>query len=84
MVRTTIDRLAVKTLDQRFKHELETGFELAPRVSQGILELAKEVYCLDTASAVGTELFRPGRIRQVIAATGAPHGRPLPKRRWSR
>jgi hypothetical protein len=77
MVRTTIDRLAVKTLDQRFKHELETGFELAPRVSQGILELAKDVYCLDTASAVGTELFRPGRIRQVIAAAGAPHGRPL-------
>ena len=28
MVRTAIDRLAVKTLDQRFRRELETGFEM--------------------------------------------------------
>ena len=77
MTRTVIDRLAVKTLDQRFRHELETGFEIAPRVSQGVLDLAKEVFSLDAASADGSGRLRPGQIRQVIAAAGAPHGCPL-------
>jgi hypothetical protein len=39
MVRTVIDRLAGKTLDQRFRLELETGLQLAPRVAQDILGL---------------------------------------------
>jgi hypothetical protein len=77
MVRTAIDRLAVKTLDQRFRHDLETGFEMAPRVAQGILELAKEVFSLGAVSTDGTGRLRPGQIRQVIAASGAPHGRSL-------
>ena len=77
MVRTAIDRLAVKTLDQRFRRELEIGFEIAPRVSQGILDLAKEVFSLDAVSTDGSGRLRPGQIRQVIAAAGAPHGRPL-------
>ncbi|HUW15252.1 MAG TPA: DUF1670 domain-containing protein [Anaerolineae bacterium] len=77
MTRTAIDRLAVKTLDQRFRHELETGFEIAPRVSQGVLDLAKEVFSLDAVSADGSGRLRPGQIRQVIAAAGAPHGCPL-------
>ena len=50
MSRTAIDRLAVKTLDQRFRYELETGFEMAPRVAQGILEAAKDVFSLDAVS----------------------------------
>jgi len=74
MTRTAIDRLAVKTLDQRFRHELEAGFEIAPRISQGILDLAKEVFSLDAVSADGSGRLRPGQIRQVIAAAGAPHG----------
>jgi len=77
MVHTTIDRLAVKTLDQRFRYELETGFELAPRISQGILELAKEIFRLDTVSVGRPDSLRPGQIRQVIAAAEAPHGSPL-------
>lgn len=77
MVRTGIDRLAVKTLDQQFRQQLETGFEIAPRVSQGILDLAKEVFSLGGVSADGSGRLRPGQIRQVIAAAGAPHGRPL-------
>jgi DNA-binding Lrp family transcriptional regulator len=77
MRRTGLDRLAVKTLDQRFRHELEAGFETAPRVSEGILDLAKEVFSLDAVSGDGPARLRPGQIRQVIAATGAPHGRPL-------
>jgi len=74
---TAIDRLAVKTLDQRFRYELETGFEMAPRVAQGILETAKDVFNLDAVSSAQDGRLRPGQIRQVIAAAGAPHGRPL-------
>jgi DNA-binding CsgD family transcriptional regulator len=77
MVRTAIDRLAVKTLEHRFRYELETGFELAPRVARGILELAKEVFGLDAVSGDQPGRLRPGQIRQVIAAAGASHGVPL-------
>jgi len=77
MSRTTIDRLAVKTLDQRFRYELETGFEMAPRVAQGILETAKHVFNLDAVSGTQNSRLRPGQIRQVIAAAEAPHGRSL-------
>jgi DNA-binding Lrp family transcriptional regulator len=77
MRRSAIDRLAVKTLDHRFRRELETGFEMAPRISQGILDLAREVFGLDTVSTDGVGRLRPGQIRQVIVAAGAPHGRPL-------
>jgi hypothetical protein len=77
MAPSVIDRLALKTLDQRFRHELETGFELAPRVSQGILQLAQEVFGLNQAPASQTERLRPGRIRQIITTAGTRPGRPL-------
>ena len=78
MERTSIDRLAVKTLDQRFRRELETGFEMAPRISQGILDLAKEMFSVDAVSSTNRNgRLRPGQIRQVIAASSAPHGCPL-------
>lgn len=77
MARTTTDRLAVKTLDQQFRYELENGFELAPRVSQSILALAKEVFGIDRPPLRNEQRLRPGQIRQVIAAAQAPHGRPL-------
>ena len=75
--RSAIDRLAVKTLDQRFRRQLETGFEMAPRISQGILDLAKEVFSLDAASTDGVGRLWPGQIRQVVVAAGAPHSRSL-------
>ena len=77
MARSAIDRLAVKTLDQRFRYELESGFELAPRVSQVILEVAKEVFQLEAVSGDQASRLRPGQIRQVIAAAGVAHGRSL-------
>ncbi len=77
MVRTAIERLEVKTLDQRFRYELEMGYEIAPRISQGILDLVKEIFNLDTASSDGDGRLRLGQTRQVIAAAGAPHGIPL-------
>jgi len=66
MLRSTIDRLEVKTLEQRFRYELETGFEVAPRISKGILDLAKEVFRLDTVSSDGDRRLRPGQTRQVL------------------
>jgi DNA-binding CsgD family transcriptional regulator len=77
MVRTTVDRLGVKTLEQRFRYELETGFELAPRIAQGILDVAKGIFSLDGASASRSSPQRLGQIRQVIASAEAPHGKPL-------
>jgi len=77
MVRTTIDRLEIKTLDQQFRYELEMGYEIAPRISQGILDLAKEIFSLDRVSPDGDGQLRLGQTRQVIAAAGALHGRPL-------
>lgn len=77
MSRTEMDRLAVKTLEQRFRHELEAGFEMAPRIAQGVLEAAKEIFNLDAVSGHQPGRLRPGQVRQVIAAAEAPHGRPL-------
>ena len=78
MEHTAIDRLAAKTLDQLFRRELETGFEMAPRIAQGVLDLAKEVFSLNSVSSGnGNGCLRPGQIRQVLAASSAPHGRPL-------
>ena len=69
MERTAIDRLAVKTLDQRFRRELETGFEIAPRISQGVLDLAKEVFSLDGASCANGN----GYLRQDSCDRSSPH-----------
>lgn len=77
MKRTTNDRLAVKTLDQRFRYELEQGFELAPRIAQGILETAKEIFHLDRFPEDSDARLRPGQVRQVLVAADTPHGCPL-------
>lgn len=77
MSRTAVDRLATKTLDQQFRYELENGFEMAPRIAQGILEVAKDVFNLDAVSGDSSNRLRPGQIRQVVVAARAPHGRPL-------
>jgi biotin operon repressor len=50
---------------------------MAPRVAQGILEAAKDVFNLDAVSGDQNGRLRPGQVRQVIAAAEAPHGRPL-------
>ena len=61
MSRTAIDRLAVKTLDQRFRYELETGFEMAPRVAQGVLDAAKNIFHLNAVSSNQNGRLRPGQ-----------------------
>lgn len=77
MTKTANDRLAIKTLDQRFRYVLEEGFELAPRIAQEILETVKEIFHLDRFSADSDARLRPGQVRQVLVAAETPHGRPL-------
>jgi len=67
------DRLAVKTPDQLFIQELITGFELAPRTAQGILNVAKEVLISGNEPVV----MRAGQVKVVVAAASARPGRPL-------
>lgn len=66
---TMWDRLAAKTADQIFVQELVTGFELAPRTAQGVLETAKAILVANTSS------LQAGQIRLVAALASARHGR---------
>lgn len=77
MEHTAINGLAIKTLDQRFRYELEAEFEISPRVAQGVLELAKEAFSLSDVTGDRYGQIRLGQTLQVIAAAGAPHGRSL-------
>ncbi len=71
MADTVWDRLTAKTADQLFVQELVTGFELAPRTAQGILEVVKTVLLPNTSS------LRAGQIKLVATAAAARHGRPM-------
>jgi DNA-binding transcriptional regulator YhcF (GntR family) len=70
---SAFDRLAVKTLDQLFVQELISGFELAPRTAQGILEVAKGVF----VQGNGLTTLQVGQVKAVVIATSARHGQPL-------
>ena len=43
MARSETDRLAEKTVEQQFLHELEVDFELAPAASRALLSTAQQV-----------------------------------------
>lgn len=77
MEKAANNRLAIKTLEQRFRHELESGFEFAPRIAQGVLDTAKEIFHLNTVPLERHHRLRPGQIRQILAVAEAPHGCPL-------
>jgi hypothetical protein len=55
--------LAVKTLGQRFRYELETGFEMATPVAQGVLEVIRDMFSLNGLSSDGSHRLRPGQSR---------------------
>ena len=58
MERETIERLQIKTAEQRFLSVLELEFREAPRVAQALLEEAQT--CLLGAA----EHMRPGQMRE--------------------
>lgn len=71
MEQETIERLQIKTAEQRFLSVLEREFREAPRVAQALLEEAQT--CL-----LGTaQHMRPGQMRVILARRNAGPGRGL-------
>lgn len=66
-----IERLQVKTPEQRFRQVLEAEFHYPPKVAQAILEEAQG--CLLGSS----DQLRPGQVRVVLTKRKAGHGRAL-------
>lgn len=71
MERETIERLQIKTAEQRFLSVLELEFREAPRVAQALLEEAQT--CLLGAA----EPMHPGQMRVILARRDAGPGRGL-------
>ena len=71
MEQQTIERLQVKTPEQRFLSILENEFHEPPRVAQALLEEAQ-------ACLLGTaQHLRPGQMRVILTRRDAGHGRGL-------
>lgn len=66
-----MNRLQVKTPQQRFLYLLENEFHFAPKISQAILDEAQA--CLYT----NADSLHPGQIRALLARLEAKPGRPL-------
>lgn len=71
MERQAIERLQIKTAEQRFLSMLENEFHEPPRVAQALLEEAQA--CLLGA----VQHLRPGQMRVILVRRDAGHGRGL-------
>ena len=71
MEQQTIERLQIKTPEQRYLSVLENDFHKPPRVAQALLEEAQA--CLLGAA----QYLRPGQTRVILARRDAGHGRGL-------
>jgi hypothetical protein len=72
---SSLDRLAVKTREQRFVQTLHAEFEFSPRLAQEVLAAAQEILVAEGEGPAGS--LQPGPVRHVVAAVEAPPGRPL-------
>jgi hypothetical protein len=70
MVRGVTERLAEKTAERQFLHELETDFELAPAASRALLETAQQVLL----SSPEPDLVREGQMRVTVVSPTTPQG----------
>jgi hypothetical protein len=73
MVRREVERLAEKTSEKQFLHELETDFELAPAASRAVLETAQQVLL----SSSGNGDVREGQMCVTVVSEREPSGKPL-------
>jgi hypothetical protein len=64
------DRLKQKGLEGQFLWELQYGYELSPRESEGILELVKLVFSQEVE-------FKAGRVQVWVIAQEEPAGKPV-------
>ena len=71
MARSTTERLAEKTAERQFLHEVETDFELAPAASRAVLATAQQVLL-----ASGGEP-RQGQMRLTAVSAEEQSGKPL-------
>jgi hypothetical protein len=73
MVRTQADRLAEKTVERQFLHELEMDFELAPATSRALLSAAQQVLL----SCGRSGEVREGQMLVTVVSAREPAGKPL-------
>ncbi len=59
----TLDRLAAKTLDARFLHEIEHGLNCSPFEGQAVLQVVKEVCFPSLGGGRSRPIIRPSRGR---------------------
>lgn len=73
MARRQKERLAEKTTERQFLHELETDFELAPATSRAVLATAQQVLLLSSKNGD----VREGQMRVTAVSVVEPSGKPL-------
>ena len=73
MVRSQTERLAEKTVERQFLHELEMDFELAPATSRALLSAAQQV--LFSCGRNGE--LREGQMLVTVVGSREPAGKPL-------
>ena len=73
MARSETQRLAEKTVERQFLHELENDFELAPATSRALLSAAQQVLL---SSACNDEV-REGQMLVTVVSSREPAGKPL-------
>lgn len=71
----TLERLASKTLDAKFLHEIRYGLNCSAFEAEAVLDVVKEVYFpyLDEATAQGP----PGKVSLVAVDADEPAGKPI-------
>jgi len=73
MVRSQTERLAEKTVERQFLHELEMDFELAPATSRALLSAAQQVLL----SRARNSDLREGQMLVTVVGSREPAGKPL-------
>jgi hypothetical protein len=70
-----LDRLASKTLDARFLHEIQHGLNCSPFEAEAVLQVVKEVYFpfIDAESPMAP----PGKITLIAVSAEEPAGKPV-------
>jgi len=73
MARSETQRLAEKTVERQFLHELENDFELAPATSRALLSAAQQVLL----SRACNDEVREGQMLVTVVSSREPAGKPL-------
>ena len=73
MARSQTERLAEKTVERQFLHELENDFELAPATSRALLSAAQQVLL----SCACKDEVREGQMLVTVVSSREPAGKPL-------